>query len=190
MGFFYSVDSPLQPAFEGSSMTNPDPDSLAEYRKFLVAAEQKSQEDFDKTVLALSGGALGISFTFLKDVIGANPISQPMLLFSAWVAWAFSTFAVLASYYLSHLALRRAIAQVDKGTIYKQRPGGALALWTAGLNATGAMLFLVGVLCITLFAGSNFTPKAPENGNKQSSKATSPAANTAASPANPASGHP
>lgn len=34
------------------------PDAMAEYRKSLVAAEQKSQEDFDKTVLSLSGGAL------------------------------------------------------------------------------------------------------------------------------------
>jgi len=170
-------------------MADPKPDPLAEYRKFLVAAEQKSQEDFDKTVLALSGGALGISFTFLKDVIGANPIAQPALLFSAWVAWAFSTFSVLASYYLSHLSLRRAIAQVDKGTIYKQRPGGALALWTAGLNAAGALLFLIGVLCITLFAGFNITPRALENGNKQSPKAASSAASANASPASAAS-HP
>ena len=32
------------------------PAHLQEYRKALVAAEQKAQEDFDKTVLSLSGG--------------------------------------------------------------------------------------------------------------------------------------
>jgi hypothetical protein len=165
------------------------PDPLPEYRKFLVAAEQKSQEDFDKTVLALSGGALGISFAFLKDVIGSNPISNPALLVSSWLAWAFSTFAVLASYYLSHMALRAAIAQVDQGTIYKQRPGGALSLWTAGLNASGAILFLVGVCCITLFAGSNLTGKVAVNGITQAavpttsaSSARSTSASSAADP--------
>lgn len=157
-------------------MPKPDAqdDSLPEYRKILVAAEQKSQEDFDKTVLALSGGALGISFTFLKDVIGAHPLAQPHLLFAAWVAWAFSTFAVLASYHLSHLALRKAIRQVDEGFIRKQRAGGAFASWTARLNEVGAILFLVGVLCLTTFAGFNFKMRGEENG-----KPAPPQANTA-----------
>jgi hypothetical protein len=70
-------------------------DDLSDYRKHLQTAEQKSQEDFDKTVLSLSGGALGISFIFLKDVIGPNPVVSPNLLFTAWVAWGSSTFCVL-----------------------------------------------------------------------------------------------
>lgn len=165
------------------------PDPLAEYRKILVAAEQKSQEDFDKTVLALSGGALGISFTFLKDVIGSSPITRPELLFGAWVAWAVSTFAVLASYYLSHLALRRAISQVDKGKIYKQRPGGVLSLCTAGLNAAGAILFLVGVLSLTVFARSNFIQRGEKIGSQQSSQAaTAPSGTSAASTGTPSTG--
>lgn len=132
---------------------------LAEYRKWLVAAEQKSQEDFDKTVLSLSGGALGISFVFLKDVVGSNPIAMSSLLLGAWFSWAFSTFSILSSYYLSHLALRRAISQVDAETIYEQKPGGSFATMTAFLNAFGAVLFLVGVCCITIFAGANISSK-------------------------------
>ena len=142
---------------------NKQAEHLAEYRKWLVAAEQKSQEDFDKTVLSLSGGALGISFVFLKDVIGPQPIVLSCFLLAAWLAWAFSTFAVLTSYYLSHLALRRAISQVDDGTIYKKPPGGAYAYLTAILNATGAVLFLVGVCCITVFAGANLSTKGVTN---------------------------
>lgn len=137
------------------SDVNKHSEALSAYRTWLVSAEQKAQEDFDKTILSLSGGALGISFVFLKDVIGSNPISQPSLLLGAWLAWAFSTFSVLTSYYLSHLALRRAISQVDDGSIYSQAPGGPFARLTAILNASGAVLFLVGVCCITAFAGCN-----------------------------------
>lgn len=144
-------------------------DHLAEYRKWLVSAEHKSQEDFDKTVLSLSGGALGISFVFLKDVIGPQPLVLPSFLLAAWLAWAFSTFSVLTSYYLSHLALRRAITQVDDGTIYKQPAGGAFARLTAILNATGAVLFLVGVCCITVFAGVNLSTKGATNDRKETS---------------------
>jgi len=44
-------------------------ENLQEYRKHLVAAEQQVQADFDKTVLSLSGGALGISFAFVKNPV-------------------------------------------------------------------------------------------------------------------------
>lgn len=35
---------------------------LQDYRKLLLTAEQQAQANFDKTVLSLSGGALGVSF--------------------------------------------------------------------------------------------------------------------------------
>ncbi|ORE84869.1 hypothetical protein ATO7_16489 [Oceanococcus atlanticus] len=134
-------------------------DDLTEYRQWLVEAEQKSQESFDKTVLSLSGGGLGISFVFLKDVIGPAPVVSPALLLLAWVCWGLSAFAVLLSFFLSHLALRRAIRQVDSGTIRSEKAGGFLAKATASCNASGAVLFFIGVCFITAFAGANLTDK-------------------------------
>lgn len=153
----------------------------ADHRKHLVAADQKSQEDFDKTVLSLSGGALGISFIFLKDVIGPNPIQSPALLFAAWVAWGASTFCVLVSYYLSHLAIRTTIRQIDQDTLHREKPGGRYTDVTAFLNAAGAVLFLVGVVTITLFANSNLKTEGTTNGSTQVSNTTT-SASTAASP--------
>ena len=137
---------------------------MVEYRKHLVTAEHKSQEDFDKTVLSLSGGALGISFVFLKDVIGSSPIHGPGWLLAAWMAWGTSSLCVLASYFMSQLALRKAISQVDEGTIHTQTAGGAFGRWTAVLNATGAVLFLVGILMITVFANDNLLKKGTQSG--------------------------
>ena len=104
---------------------------------------------------------------FLKDVIGSNPIEHPCFLLAAWLTWALSTISVLASFYLSHLALRRAIAQIDDGTIYQQPVGGDFARWTAILNATGAILFLVGVCWISIFAGYNLSNKGVKNDRKE-----------------------
>lgn len=164
----------------------------AEYRKHLVTAEQKSQEDFDKTVLSLSGGALGISFVFLKDVIGPNPVSEPTLLFYAWAAWGGSTFCVLASYYLSHLALRNTIKQIDQDRLHKEKPGTFFSTATAFLNALGAILFLIGVCNITLFANANLKTKGATNVKTENSKPiTSSATNPTAQPtANNASATP
>lgn len=165
---------------------NKQSDPMADYRKWLIAAEQKSQEDFDKTVLSLSGGALGISFVFLKDVIGPQPIVLSGFLLAAWLTWAFSTFSVLTSFYLSHLALRRAIAQVDDGTIHNQNPGGIFACLTAVLNATGAILFLVGVCCITVFAGANLSTKGATNDRKETTVTSTAPDSTTAKAAVPA----
>lgn len=110
-----------------------------EYRQWLVAAEQKSQEEFDKTVLALSGGGLGLTFAFLENVIGDRPVVCTSALMAAWMAWGLSVISVLSSYYFSHLALRKAIGQVDDGTIGKGKAGGAFSVVTAVLNAGGAV---------------------------------------------------
>lgn len=131
------------------------PEDLKKYRDHLVLAEQKAQEDFDKTVLTLSGGALGISFAFITDVAGDPPFKWPLLLFWAWVCWGLSAFSVLVSYFASHLALRRAIRQVDTGEIYTGKIGGAYDFATAVLNGLGAALFLSGVILIVAFAYLN-----------------------------------
>jgi hypothetical protein len=41
-----------------------------QYRALLVQTWQKTQDDIDKAILSLSGGALGVSFVFLKDIVG------------------------------------------------------------------------------------------------------------------------
>ena len=80
---------------------------LENYRTLLVDAEQKAQDDFDKTVLTLSGGALGISFAFVKDFIGDDPIVNAHYLLASWVMWGVSMVSILSSFYFSQQALRK-----------------------------------------------------------------------------------
>ncbi len=128
---------------------------LEEYRNLLIVAEQKAQEDFDKTVLSLSGGALGISFAFVKDIVGNKPIANSEFLLLSWIAWGLSVTSVLVSFYFSQQALRQAIQQVDAGEIYKQSPGGLFSRLTAILNAAGGLLFLAGVILMVVFVSYN-----------------------------------
>ena len=57
------------------------------YRESLEALKQKSQDSYDKTVLSLSAGALGLSFAFVKDIVGSWPPQAYAWLFAAWVSW-------------------------------------------------------------------------------------------------------
>ena len=157
------------------------PEHHLKYREVLVGAEQKAQEEFDKTVLSLSGGGLGVSFVFLKDVIGSAPAVSPYFLTAAWVAWAMSILAVLFSYHLSHRTIHRMIEQIDAGQGDAPGFGGWHASITQWLNAIGAVLFVVGVLSITVFACVNFTHKEASHAKPQAAPTSTSA--TQASPA-------
>src|SRR5438552_1062864 len=90
---------------------------IADYRASLQKLEQDMQREYDKAVMALSGGAFGVSLTFLKDVVGTSHIAEPFFLLIAWIAWGLSVTCVLFSYFTSTLALRAALEQVDNRTL-------------------------------------------------------------------------
>jgi len=139
-----------------SSMHGTEMDKrLSEYRTSLVSVEQKAQEEFDKTILALSGGGLGISFAFVKDIVGPQPLAHSWLLLASWTMWALSVASVLFSFFTSNLALRKAIKQVDTDTIYEERVGGGFDTITIILNGLGGVLFFTGLILQVIFVGFN-----------------------------------
>ena len=139
----------------GSFMTDQN-DGLKEYRNLLVEAERQAQESFDKTVLSLSGGALAISFAFITDVIGDDPIRNPVFLILAWLSWGLSLTFILSSFYFSQRAFRYAVGQVDRNEVYDQNViGGKSARLTQWLNGLAGLLFIVGVICISFFVSFN-----------------------------------
>lgn len=126
-----------------------------EHRRHLVSAAQKAQDDYDKTVISLSGGALAISFAFLDKLTDGPPFDYQWVLFLAWGSWAISMAVMLFSFFASEQALRRAIHEVDEGK-ESTAPGGRWASATKWLNAIGGFLFIVGLVSLGCFMGSNF----------------------------------
>ncbi len=143
-------------------------ESLKKHREFLLAATQKAQEEFDKSVLWLSSGALGVSFTFLKDLIYANQIESLWLLLVAWMCWTLSIFAVFFSYHFSRLALKTTISKIDNGTIYDSPVANErFATFTKWLNRFGVIFLFVGIIFIILFSYFNLHNKGIINGGKK-----------------------
>lgn len=131
-----------------------DPEQVPVYRKHLVEARQKAQEDYDKTVLSLAGGALGISFAFVKDIAGPGPVLVPFWLMAAWACWGVSSLCVLISFYTSHIGLDRSIQHIDRGE-FTYRPGGTAVILTNILNAVGGLSFVLGIGAISVFVYLN-----------------------------------
>lgn len=125
------------------------------YRKQLVEFEQKIGEGFDKTLIALSGGALGLSIAFIKDIVGAETIVSHYYLIASWSFWATSLGSILFAFYFGQLAYRKAITQVDNRTIKSENVGGIYGAIVSVLNAVGAVSFLLGVITIIIFSIKN-----------------------------------
>lgn len=146
-------------------MAEPD-DKQYEYRQFLVAALERSQTEYDKAVISLSSGALGISFAFIKDFIKDQPQSTEYL-YAAWIMWALSICIVLISYYSSSLSSDTLIRKIDetisKVEIYSndttpdkpKRWTSIKIRITKILNLLSGVFFILGIASLIFFINKN-----------------------------------
>jgi hypothetical protein len=131
------------------------PAALSEYRESLQKLEQQMQSEYDKAIMALSGGALGISLTFLKDVVVKEGVCAGAFLVWAWVSWGCSIACTLISFQTSAWALRVAVRQTDDQSIYSGWAGGILDIVTRILNIAAGIFFLIGVGFVAYFVSKN-----------------------------------
>jgi hypothetical protein len=131
------------------------PAEMSAYRDFLVAADQKASEAYDKTVMTLSGGALGLSVTFLKDIVGQSKRVSIQRLEWSWMCLSLSLLLILASMLFSQWALRRAIKQVDDGALGNVRAGGGFSILTGVLNVISGLSCVAGIVLLAWFSLAN-----------------------------------
>lgn len=130
-------------------------DGMVAYRDFLIAADQKASEAYDKTIMTLSGGALGLSVTFLKDIVGDSKRVSVCWLEASWMCLTVSLLLILASMLFSQWALRKAINQVDTRTLDHEQAGGLLSFCTASLNVFAGLLCVAGIMLLAWFSLAN-----------------------------------
>ena len=114
------------------------------YRAQLVALEQKFQEAYDKAVLILSGGALGLSLVVVKDYLRLRGGGGSGLIALALLSWALSVSCILFSSRSSRKVLRSAVTRVDNG-VPSAHLGELSDRVASGLSTGSGVLFLVGV---------------------------------------------
>jgi hypothetical protein len=74
-----------------------------------------AQQEFDKAILSLSAGLLGLSLAFIKDIV---PLSQATALFLLYLSWVLSAGAVLLTL-VSFWASKRAF-NAQLGALYDE----------------------------------------------------------------------
>lgn len=123
-----------------------------DYRRLLQELENKAQDEYDKTVIMLSTGALGLSFTFLKDIVNLKEAHSMYLMMGAWICWAISASSVLYSFYSSRQALRQEIEDLDNEI---ERVNNHFDRLTGMLNFWSGTFFVVGLFFMIAFVKTN-----------------------------------
>lgn len=126
-------------------------EELAAYRDWLVKVEHEASKDFDKAVMTLAAGALGISIAFVRYVAPTPVSGSTVWLGLSWTLFALSLVAILVSFLTSQFDLRRAVKEIDDGTIDADRPG-EFYYFTFAMNITAAASFVLGVAFLVVFA--------------------------------------
>lgn len=131
---------------------------MDEFWKHLVEARYRAQESYDKTLVVLASGALGLSFTIAKEFQPGLGTDARCLMFLAWVAWASSLAAMLASYLTSLQALTLSIRQLDSEDpddtqASSEKLGGRWTSATTVLNLLGSVCFVLGVIFFAVLVG-------------------------------------
>ena len=129
------------------------------YRNELLLCDKEAVRDYDKVILVLSGGALGLTLAF-GDITKLDSLLGRNWLLAAWSAWAFSVACVMASLYCSHRATRTAIDRIDalpdSENITLKTITSRWDKATCWLNPSGGILFILGVCLLIVFMTKNF----------------------------------
>lgn len=132
-------------------------DLVTRYRDWLMKADHRASQAFDKAVMTLAGGALAISFAFLKDLVPSPEKNTLLMLKMGWGALALSLLFTFTSLWTSQRSLRRAMNQLDADSLKGKQPGGAWSLATEVLNIGAGLAFVMGVAFLIWFAVANLS---------------------------------
>lgn len=154
-------------------------DDMKQYREGLVETQRKLNESYDKLIITLSAGALALSITFLKDIIGSSEINHPLLLLFAWGLFVLSLTSISSEILFGIKAHKEAIKQIDNRTIHKEKVGGKASLLSTIAHLIASISLILGLLVISIFAYYNV---GENHGSKETSTKTTAESTTKAKP--------
>ncbi|MCD6184643.1 MAG: hypothetical protein J7K84_02450 [Deltaproteobacteria bacterium] len=169
---------------EDNTMNEPiEKEIYLKIRQSYDEAELEVSGRYDKWILTLSGGALGLSITFIEK-IAKNPTPDTLFwLKFSWGCLVISLLAALLSLVTSQSAIRENRKELDLAHSEKRDPSLSFPRWftytTNGLNWGSLFLFILGVIFLCIFSFKNIDQKIANGGNNHGKKTTQTTSKTA-----------
>lgn len=120
------------------------------YRAHLAWLEEESRGLYDRAVLTLSGGAIGVSLVVFKDYLKLRGGVGSVLIALALLCWGLSVFCTLFSSARSRKVLSRAVAWLNEG-LAPARLNELSGRVASRVNTASSILFLFGVTFFAIY---------------------------------------
>jgi hypothetical protein len=158
-----------------------------EHRKQAWEDLQNSSDNFDKSVLTLSSGALGLSLSFIKDIVPLNHAMWLLLLYLSWSLFGLCIVLTVLSYQFGIRAQKEHLRNLpdyylqgdEKASKQKGRSWRAVEAF----SLLSAGLFTLGLICTVVFCIKNLEGSRMSD-IKMGQDARSPVAMTPCAPEN------
>ena len=125
-------------------------------RNSLINCEKESSQQFDKAILALASGALGLSLAFIYKIAPNPDKSTLYLLIIAWGLFSASMLSTLISFLTSQYACRRQITILENQFSNETKNDkNILSTITAVLNFLAIFLLILGIVFLIAFSAIN-----------------------------------
>ena len=142
-------------------MSDDDTENYLKERKLLIDAQQQSYQQFDKAILTLSSGGLGVSIIFLRDILPFEQITNYYFLIGSWILFTISITCTLVSFLTSQYAYDEQLELINRYFLNKDSDAltkkNTFAQITGGLNISAAVFFILAVISTIMFVSINIT---------------------------------
>jgi hypothetical protein len=110
-----------------------------EERNLLIKSKLDQSRQFDKAILTLAAGALGLSITFINQIAPNIKPGTEFILILAWIGFGISIFSILFSFLTSQKACEKQIEILEHVFFEneknkKEKRENKAATWTEYLN--------------------------------------------------------
>ena len=121
-------------------------------RSTSIEAEHKDAEHYDKWLLTISSGALGLSIAFVRDIAPEPIVDTKYWLVIAWSAFLSSIISTMLSLLVSQKAFQSYREHIDsEASVYKNYWGTGTTI----LNWLSLVLFTVGAISLARYSYLN-----------------------------------
>lgn len=112
----------------------------------------ESSSQFDKQVLFIASGALGISLAFIKDIVKLDVATNKVLLLLAWIFFGAVILICILSHYTSLKAINYRIENLYQK---KDKISKRFDWWTQAFNILMMLFLATGLILLFIFIGIN-----------------------------------
>lgn len=131
----------------------------AETRRDLLSRQLSNSEKFDGAVLTLSTGALGLSLTFLRDMVSIEKVQQLSLLIWSWRFFGGAIILTILSFMFSQWGINKQLQYAEEYYLNRKdeylKKVNPCAKVTNCLNICSGISFILAIIFTVCFVSAN-----------------------------------